>query len=167
MIWRPHKIVVALVVAALIGFGPAACAATRVDRILIEKSLRKMALLLNGKPIKVYPVALGRDPLGPKERQGDLKTPEGIYRVDYRNPKSQFYRSLHLSYPNEEDRRRAQRLGVSPGGDIMIHGQPNSMGRDDPPLPDGWTLGCIAVSNDEMDEIWGLVTDGTTVEIRP
>ena len=100
--------------------------------------------------------------------QGDHKTPEGHYVLDRRNPKSKFYKSIHVSYPNEQDRRKAQAKGVPPGGDIMIHGLPNGMGAVGAAhrLTD-WTDGCIAVTDAEMDEIWKIVPDGTPVEIRP
>jgi murein L,D-transpeptidase YafK len=106
--------------------------------------------------------------LAPKERAGDGRTPEGHYIVDVRNQASAYHRSLHISYPNAEDRRRAARLGVSPGGDIIIHGLPNNMGwlGTSHRLYD-WTLGCIAVTDPEIDEVWKMVPVGTPVEIRP
>ena len=139
-----------------------------VDRVLVEKSERRMTLLREGVAVKTYRVALGREPIGDKVRQGDGRTPEGIYRIDRRNAASQFHRSLHIDYPDTAHRAHARKIGVSPGGDIFIHGLPNGYGwlgaahreRD-------WTAGCIAVSNDEIEEIWKLVRDGTTIEIRP
>jgi murein L,D-transpeptidase YafK len=139
-----------------------------VDRVLVVKSERKLVLLSQSQVIKTYKVALGGSPVGAKTRQGDHKTPEGLYVLDRRNEHSQFYRSIHISYPSTEDRARARKLGVSPGGDVMLHGLPNGYGwiggahrsRD-------WTDGCIAVTNDEMDEIWRIVPDGTPIEIRP
>src|SRR5262249_23683024 len=115
-----------------------------------------------------YKVALGTQSIGPKTRQGDHKTPEGAYIIDRRNPHSQFYRALHISYPNAADRERARKSGVAAGGDIMIHGLPNGYGRlgSAHRLKD-WTDGCIAVTNQEMDEIWRLVPDGTKIEILP
>jgi murein L,D-transpeptidase YafK len=140
----------------------------QADRIVVLKSQRTLALLHNGKQLKSYKVALGGDPLGPKMRQGDNKTPEGVYTIDSRNAHSQFHLALHISYPNAVDRERSRQLGVDPGGDIMIHGLPPqwaSIGaahrRSD------WTLGCIAVTNAEIDEIWALVPVGTRVEIKP
>lgn len=118
--------------------------------------------------LKSYPVALGFAPTGPKRRQGDGRTPEGRYVLDWRNPNSQFYRSIHVSYPSPADRAYSRRLGVDPGGDIMIHGLPN--GREWVGTAHrryDWTNGCIAVTNDEMDEIWALVADGTPIEIQP
>lgn len=143
-------------------------AAIKADRIIVLKSERTLTLMHDGKPLKTYKVALGGEPVGAKSRQGDHKTPEGTYVIDRRNSHSQFYKALHVSYPNTDDLARARKLRVSAGGDIMIHGLPNGMGwvgsahraRD-------WTDGCIAVTNDEIDEIWKLVPDGTPVEIKP
>jgi len=140
----------------------------RADRVLVVKSERKLILLNHGQIIKTYKVALGGNPRGAKTQQGDHKTPEGVYVLDRRNEHSQFYRSIHISYPNTDDRARARKLGVSPGGDVMLHGLPNGYGwigsghreRD-------WTDGCIAVTNEEIDEIWRTVPDGTPIEIRP
>jgi murein L,D-transpeptidase YafK len=144
----------------------AACAATTIDRVLVEKSERRMSLLDDGAVVKTYRIALGREPVGDKERQGDGRTPEGTFRIDRRNAASQYHRSLHIDYPDAAHRARARRLGVSPGGDIFIHGLPNGAGWLVPRGVD-WTAGCIAVSNDEIEEIWTLVRDGTPIEIRP
>ena len=138
------------------------------DNVLIEKKDRRLTLLSNGEVIKTYKIALGGDPVGPKERQGDNKTPEGTYIIDSRNRNSEYHLSLHISYPNERDKIRAKALNVSPGGDIMIHGIKNGLawvgnlhaGID-------WTNGCIAVTDEEMEEIYMLVPNGTMVEIRP
>jgi murein L,D-transpeptidase YafK len=127
-----------------------------------------LQLLSKGKIFKNYKVALGSDPLGAKVQEGDHKTPEGSYLLDRRNPNSQFHRALHISYPNAQDRERSRKQGVAPGGDIMLHGLPNGYGavgaahrlRD-------WTDGCIAVTDEEIEEIWKLVPDGTPIEIRP
>jgi len=137
------------------------------DQILIEKAKRQLTLYRKGEVLKTYQVSLGRTPVGAKIQQGDSKTPEGKYIVDWRNPKSQFHLSLHISYPNAEDKRRAAELGVSPGGMIMIHGLPNGFSAAGPlnTLID-WTDGCIAVTNQEIEEIWKLVPDGTEVEIK-
>jgi murein L,D-transpeptidase YafK len=143
--------------------GPAA-----VDRVVVNKGARQLMLLKDGEVIKSYQVALGKDPVGPKMQQGDGKTPEGIYRLDRRNTCSRFYKSIHISYPGPADRKAASARGISPGGDVMIHGLPNGLGKvgELHTLLD-WTNGCIAVTNDEMDEIWQLVADGTPIEIRP
>ena len=138
------------------------------DKVLIEKKERRLTLLSKGEVIKTYRIALGGDPIGPKERQGDNKTPEGTYIIDSRNSNSDYHLSLHISYPNEKDKMRAKELGVSPGGDIMIHGIKNGLGWVGA-LHAGidWTQGCIAVANEEMEEIYKLVPNGTIVEIRP
>ena len=138
------------------------------DKVLIEKKERRLSLLSKGEVIKTYKIALGSNPVGPKERQGDNKTPEGSYIIDSRNSNSDYHLSLHISYPNEKDKRRANELGVSPGGDIMIHGYKNGyswVGAYQPEVD--WTNGCIAVTDGEMEEIYKLVPNGTLVEIRP
>jgi len=121
-----------------------------------------------GKPVKTYKVALGTEPFGPKQRQGDHKTPEGIYSVDAKVAQSEFHRALHLSYPSAADRERARKMGVSPGGDVEIHGLGAKWGWVGAAHQKyDWTDGCVAVTNEEIDEIWPLVAVGTTVEIRP
>jgi murein L,D-transpeptidase YafK len=138
------------------------------DKVLIEKKDRRLTLLSGGEIIKTYKIALGGDPVGPKERQGDNKTPEGTYIIDSRNRNSGYHLSLHISYPNEKDRKRAKKLGVSPGGDIMIHGIKNGLswvGAFHAEVD--WTQGCIAVTDAEMEEIDRLVPNGTRVEIVP
>jgi murein L,D-transpeptidase YafK len=140
----------------------------KADRVIVFKKERKLILFGAGQPLKEYKIALGTEPVGAKLREGDHRTPEGNYVLDRRNPKSKFYRSIHISYPDANDRKRAARSGVSPGGDIFLHGLPNGLGwigashraKD-------WTDGCIAVTNKEMDEIWNAVADGTAIEIRP
>lgn len=139
-----------------------------VDRVLVIKHERILRLLNHGKVVKTYKVALGSEPVGPKRQQGDHRTPEGNYVLDSRNAHSQFYKSIHISYPNSEDKTRATAAHVSPGGDVYVHGLPNGYGavgaahrlRD-------WTDGCIAVTDSEIDEIWDLVKNGTPIEIRP
>jgi len=140
----------------------------KADRVLVLKKERKLVLLARGQTLKTYRISLGGDPVGPKRREGDHKTPEGSYVLDRRNPKSRFYKSIHISYPSAEDRARAAKKGVPPGGDIMVHGLPNGYGwvRDAHRLHD-WTDGCIAVTDAEMDEIWRAIADGTPIEIRP
>ncbi len=127
-----------------------------------------MELRANGNVIRTYKVALGQGGLAPKQREGDARTPEGRYVIDARNAASAYHKALHISYPNSDDRRRATQLGVRPGGDVMIHGLPNGKGWVGPAhrLYD-WTLGCIAVTDQEIDEIWDMVPIGTPVEIRP
>jgi murein L,D-transpeptidase YafK len=121
-----------------------------------------------GNVIKTYKIALGAQPIGAKTRQGDHKTPEGTYVLDGRNLKSHFYRSIHISYPDAHDRTQSTKLGFSAGGDVYIHGLPNGYGwlGASHRLKD-WTDGCIAVTNQEMDEIWRAVPNGTIIEIRP
>jgi L,D-peptidoglycan transpeptidase YkuD (ErfK/YbiS/YcfS/YnhG family) len=138
------------------------------DKVLIEKIERRLTLLSKGEVIKTYKIALGGNPVGPKERQGDNKTPEGTYIIDSRNSDSGYHLSLHISYPNEKDKIRAKELGVSPGGDIMIHGIKNGLSWVGAYHAEvDWTKGCIAVTDEEMEEIYKLVPNGTVVEIRP
>lgn len=146
-----------------------AAAADRADAIRVFKAERRMELLRQGQVIRRYDIALGGDPAGGhKAREGDQKTPEGRYSIDWRNPRSVAHLSLHISYPNAEDSARAAAAGHSPGGNIMIHGLPNGWGALGPAhLWLDWTDGCIAVTNAEMEEIWALVGDGTGIEILP
>jgi murein L,D-transpeptidase YafK len=142
--------------------------AEAVDKVLIEKQARRLTLLSKGAVVKTYQIALGGNPVGPKERQGDNKTPEGTYIIDSRNGNSAFHLSLHISYPNAKDRKRARELGVSPGGDIMIHGLKNGFAQAGVAHAErDWTEGCIAVTNQEMEEIYKFVPNGTVVEITP
>ncbi len=138
----------------------------RVDHILIEKSARRLTASRNGETVLEYDIALGFTPEGDKQQEGDGKTPEGIFRIDRRNGQSAYHLSLGLDYPQAEDMARAKAAEVDPGGDIFIHGQPNSVG-DMITLPGDWTAGCIAVSNAEMRTLWRLASIGTQVEIRP
>jgi len=140
----------------------------RADHVVVLKKERTLELLSRGNVIKTYKVALGGDPVGPKTRHGDHKTPEGLYVLDFRNAHSQFYKAIHISYPNEHDRTLARKNGVSPGGDVFVHGLPNGSGFIGAAhrLKD-WTDGCIAVTDAEIDEIWKAVPDGTEIEIRP
>ena len=138
------------------------------DKILIEKKERRLMLISRGKVLKTYKIALGGDPNGLKERQGDNKTPEGTYVIDSRNKDSRYHLSLHISYPNEKDKKRAKELGVSPGGDVMIHGIKNGFSWvGDFHTEIDWTKGCIAVTDKEIEEIDKLAPNGTIVEIRP
>ena len=139
----------------------------KADRVIIIKSERRLKLLSGSRILKEYRIALGRNPIGPKTRQGDSKTPEGNYFIDYRNPRSKFHLALHISYPNSEDIRRAAKMGVSPGGDIMIHGIGKWGWIGKLHCLQNWTQGCIAVTNAEIEEIWRAVPDGTPVTIKP
>lgn len=138
----------------------------KVDHILIDKSDRQLTVYRDGRALRSYVISLGFAPEGDKIRQGDGKTPEGRFRIDRRNSQSRFYLSLGIDYPQAEDRARAAAGGYSPGGDIFIHGQPRGIGGN-MRLPNDWTAGCIAVTNDTMDALWRAVDVGTTVEIRP
>jgi tetratricopeptide (TPR) repeat protein len=138
------------------------------DKILVEKKERRLTLISRGEVLRTYKIALGGNPNGRKERQGDNKTPEGTYFIDSRNKDSRYHLSLHISYPNEKDKQRAKELGVSPGGDIMIHGIKKGFSWvGDLHTEVDWTKGCIAVTDEEIEEIEKLVPNGTIVEIRP
>jgi murein L,D-transpeptidase YafK len=140
----------------------------KADMVLVVKSESKLYLERNGKILKEYHVAFGANPKGNKEKEGDERTPEGRYVLDYKKENSSFYKSIHISYPNEQDKERAKRLGVDPGRSIMIHGQKNGLGWLSLITQRfNWTDGCIALSNDEMDEIWQAVDVGIPIEIRP
>ncbi|MGO1282710.1 MAG: L,D-transpeptidase family protein [Psychrobacter sp.] len=137
-----------------------------IDKVFVDKSERRLQLLSGDDVIRTYHIALGDSPVGHKQQEGDQRTPVGTYTLDYKNENSIAHRSIHISYPNAADKARAQQLGVSPGGDIMIHGQMNGFGH----LASinqkyDWTDGCIAVTDDEMDEIMAAVKIGTTIEI--
>lgn len=141
---------------------------TTIDRIVVEKSARRLLIFRNANQIKTYRIALGVNPAGAKQQEGDMKTPEGIYRIDGRNPQSNFHLALHVSYPSNVDQARASAHGISAGYDIMIHGIRNGQGwigafhrwKD-------WTAGCIALTDEEIEELWRVTPDGTTIEIRP
>jgi murein L,D-transpeptidase YafK len=140
----------------------------KADRIVVMKSARTLTLMNDRKPLKTYKVALGAQPVGAKERQGDHKTPEGNYIIDAKVEHSRFHRALHISYPNQADRDRAQKLGVSPGDAVEIHGLGDKFGWVGAAhRQTDWTDGCIAVTNEEIDEIWPMVAVGTPVEIYP
>ena len=160
------RIISAFILIQLASF---ACGSTELplaESVLVVKSERKMWLISDGKKYREYNISLGDNPSGHKEQEGDEKTPEGRYSIDYRNPESSYHLSLHISYPRQQDEENARKKGVSPGGNIFVHGLPNGVeltkanykGRD-------WTDGCIAVQNSEIEEIWSLVKDGTPIEI--
>jgi len=144
----------------------AAAGEDAVDRIVVAKSQRRMDLMSGDTVVRSYQIALGSAPEGDKRQQGDGKTPEGKYVIEGRNRASAFHLSLKISYPDATDRAEAAARNVSPGGDIFIHGAPNGWMLPGQP-PGDWTLGCIAVTKAEIEEIWRLVPDGTPVEIRP
>ena len=138
------------------------------DRVLIEKSQRKLYLIKDDVTFRSFDIALGIRPVGDKLAEGDFKTPEGRYTLDTRNPNSDFFLSIHVSYPSVRDRRAAQQNGVDPGGAIMIHGQPNTPTASEAYYrTQDWTNGCIAVSNSDMIDIWLMTGQNTPIEIRP
>jgi len=138
-----------------------------IDLVMVDKSERKMYLMSNNQIIKQYQIALGGQPKGHKQQEGDQKTPEGKYTLDYEKEGSAYYRSMHISYPNRSDKEKAKKEGVDPGGFIMVHGQKNMSGELSGFRKNfDWTNGCIAISNDEMDEFLALVSVGTTIQIQ-
>ncbi len=174
MVKRARKIVIGMAVAAAAGAlawatSPADAPATvsgKVDRVVVDKSERRLDLMAGGAVVRSYNVALGFAPQGDKAQAGDGRTPEGRYVIEGRNPDSAFHLSLKISYPDAADRAAAAARGVDPGGDIFIHGAPNWWLLPGQPSGD-WTRGCIAVTDAEIEDIWSLVRDGTPVEIRP
>jgi murein L,D-transpeptidase YafK len=138
------------------------------EKIVVEKAARKLHLIRDGEPFRTFDIALGVRPQGDKEHEGDFKTPEGAYWLDTRNPHSEFFLSIHVSYPNVDDARQARSKGLQPGGAIMIHGQPNEPTRSEAYYrTQDWTNGCIAVSNSDMIDIWLMTPDNTPIEIKP
>ena len=138
------------------------------DAVLVIKSESRLYLMREGRELASFKVAFGSNPKGHKQQQGDEKTPEGNYILDYKNPYSKYYKSIHISYPNAQDRANAKKRGVDPGGDIMIHGQANGYERFAFIAQlFNWTNGCIALSNSDMDVVWHAVIPGTPIEIRP
>lgn len=139
-----------------------------VDLVYVDKSERRLSLMSQGKVLRQFPIALGDRPIGHKQQEGDERTPEGRYLLDYRKPDSAYHRSIHISYPNEIDTEKARLRGVSPGGAIMIHGQPDGWGWLAPFMQQrDWTDGCIALSNEDMEVVWDAVVYGTPIEIVP
>jgi len=139
-----------------------------VDRVVVKKSERQLVLMHGGNVVRAYHISLGLNPVGQKERSGDFRTPEGSYRVERRNPRSDFFLSLKVSYPNPLDLKRARAHHWDTGGSIMIHGLPNTL-KHEPEYYEShdWTDGCIAVSNADMTEIWMLTPDDVPIDIRP
>lgn len=154
--------------AILLCLSAAAHSAEKADLVVVNKSERKLMLMQNGEELRSYRIALGGDPVGHKRQEGDQKTPEGRYVLDYKKPDSSFYKAIHISYPNAADEAQARKRGVSPGGLIMIHGQKNGFGwLGSVSQQTDWTDGCIAVKNSEMEEIWQTVDLGTPIQINP
>ena len=138
------------------------------DSIVVEKGVRKLSLFYRGVRVRSYGVALGRNPIGDKERQGDGRTPEGVFRIESRNSNSKYHLALRISYPDVLHSMRSEALGMTAGGDIMIHGLPKGYELAGAAHRDNnWTEGCVAVTNEEIEEIWKLVKDGTPIEIKP
>jgi murein L,D-transpeptidase YafK len=138
------------------------------DHVVVLKSKRLLELLHNGEVFATYPVALGPHAKGPKREASDGRTPEGRYLIDWRSERTRYTRELHISYPNEKDRARADSMHVEPGGGIFIHGLPRNFGPYDPPHWErDWTEGCISVGNAAIVSIWGAVPDGTPMDIMP
>jgi len=169
VVWKKRALNLAAVAALLLTGGARAEPALRlpdIDRIVVRKAVRTMTLYADGRAVRtIAAIQLGDVPIGHKHFEGDERTPEGRYTIDYGNPDSGYHLSLHISYPNDADRAYAEAQGRSPGGMIFIHGQPNGLpfGR----VPGDWTDGCIAVSNDEMEALWEAVPDGTAIDILP
>jgi murein L,D-transpeptidase YafK len=143
-------------------------AGARADLVVVDKSERRLELYSGKVLLKSYSISLGRHPTGPKRQQGDGKTPEGEYRIDYRKPDSSFHKALHISYPSPTDSAEARRRGADPGGMVMVHGMRNGLGwLGRTHLALDWTNGCVAVTDREIDEIWRAVPDGTRIVLRP
>jgi murein L,D-transpeptidase YafK len=167
-VWSAQLVLLVLVLGISFSFAAETKNPTRVNRVVVYKKERKLILLSEGKEVRSYQIALGGEPVGPKTRQGDHRTPEGVYKLDSRNPNSQYYKAFHISYPNAKDLAAARKAGVPPGGDIMLHGLGKKYGWvGKAHTAHDWTDGCIAVTNEEMDELWELVPTGTEIEIKP
>lgn len=162
------KTTIIFITISIIIVGPCFANDVIVDFVLVKKSENKLYLVTNGKPIREYRAAFGASPKGHKQQEGDERTPEGMYTLDYKKKDSSYHKAIHISYPDAKDIARAEVAGVDPGGLIMIHGQPNGLGwLGWVTQRFNWTDGCIAVTNSEMDEIWKLVKVGTRIEIKP
>ncbi|MEQ1803597.1 MAG: L,D-transpeptidase family protein [Gammaproteobacteria bacterium] len=167
--WR--QCLLPLVLLAMLGAEPSSADASAIemaDRVVVRKAERRLLLMRGDRVLRTFDVALGLSPTGPKQREGDFRTPEGNYRLAGRNPNSDFFLAIQVNYPGPDDLRRASADGVDPGGLIMIHGQPNRPSR---PLEyyqtRDWTNGCIAVSNADMVDIWLMTPDNTPIQILP
>lgn len=141
---------------------------SKIDRILVEKEKRLMSVFCKQKLLKTYKISLGGNPIGHKVQEGDQKTPEGIYRISAKYPQSQYHRGLYISYPNDQDRKTARKIGLSPGGQILVHGLGKEFGWIGKlHIKSDWTLGCVAVTNEEIEEIFNATVVGTPIEIVP
>ncbi|WOE67003.1 L,D-transpeptidase family protein [Aeromonas allosaccharophila] len=156
------------VLLCLLGLWPALSFAftEKADLVVVKKSTYSLTLMKDGKELKRYWIALGPAPKGHKQQEGDQRTPEGRYTLDYKRTNSGYYKAIHINYPNLDDIKRANELGVRPGGMIMIHGQRNSIGNRRV-QPSNWTNGCIAMLNHELDEVWDAIDPGTPIVIEP
>ena len=159
----------ALSVVAEVGANPSGLAAQpKADYLLIDKSDRKLYLYSEGEVLRSFDISLGLMPDGPKQREGDFRTPEGSYKLSFRNPNSDYFLSIQISYPNQSDVARARAANVNPGGQIMIHGFPNEPRYSESRYQSwDWTDGCIAVSNSDMVDIWLMTEEETPIDIRP
>ncbi len=162
------KILCALLISLTLTAAPCAYAGEKADFVVVEKSKNLLSLYRAGRLLASYHAVFGGNPVGAKERQGDERTPEGRYILDSKKSDSAFHKAFHVSYPNSQDIERARKLGVDPGGDIMIHGQKNGLGWASFIAQwFNWTKGCIALSNEDIDAMWEAVDSGTPIEIRP
>ncbi len=138
------------------------------DSMVVEKGRHTLTLYQAGFPVRVYQVALGKQPVGDKVQKGDGRTPEGVFRIDFKNPQSKYHMALHVSYPDVAHQERANKLGVSPGGDIMVHGLPPAYADYGASHREfDWTEGCIAVTDKEIEEIWRAIPAGAAIQIKP
>lgn len=152
----------------LIVFSLGICAAEKADRVVVIKSKKTLSLYSGDRKLATYAVVFGARPVGHKRQEGDKRTPEGHYLLDFKKPDSDFYKAIRISYPNDADIERAKRRGVAPGGAIMIHGQRNYLGKAwFITRKFNWTDGCVALSNPDMEAVWQAVDVGTPIEIKP
>jgi len=164
----PQRLLILFILQSLLIVATPIHAIEKADIVTVYKSERILFLMREGEVLAKFNVTFGAEPIGHKQQQGDEKTPEGPYILDYKNANSAFYKSIHVSYPNAKDRSRARKLGVDPGGDIMIHGQTNDWGWAAPISRFfNWTDGCIALSDKDMQQVWESVDSGTPIEIHP
>lgn len=159
---------IASAAALVLTFTSGLASASTIDLVRVSKGQRTLELLSGETVVKTFTIALGANPVGHKQQEGDERTPEGRYVLDYRNPNSQYYKSIHVSYPNAADQARARAAGRKPGGDIMIHGQKNGFsGMSRLTQKMDWTNGCIALHDADMEYVWQKVKNGTPIEIKP
>jgi murein L,D-transpeptidase YafK len=166
----PYVVITAAVLASLpfLLRKPLPAVLPKADHVIVDKSHRQLHLQLKGKTFATFPIALGKHPQGHKQQQGDSRTPEGNYILDHKNANSGYYRAIHISYPNKNDKASATAQGVDPGGDVMIHGQRNGFGWTGWFVQYfDWTNGCVALTNEEMALVWRSVEAGTPVTITP